>query len=70
MGKMNRLWHEKNRMPPNPTPEQRIEWHKAHAANCACRPIPEGVVALMSARSAARPKRRSTRLRARTRTSG
>jgi hypothetical protein len=38
--KINKEWHEKNRMPKNPTLEQRIQWHIAHAANCACRPIP------------------------------
>jgi hypothetical protein len=46
---MNRLWHEKHKMPKNPTARQRIDWHVAHAANCACRPIPPGVVALMAA---------------------
>ena len=35
--KINKDWHEKNRMPKNPTLEQRMEWHVAHAANCACR---------------------------------
>ena len=60
MGKTNRAWHEANRVPKNPTPAQRIAWHKAHAENCACRPIPEGVLALMRAESpagnATRPK--------------
>ena len=36
---INRDWHEKNRMPKNPTFEQRMEWHIAHAANCTCRLI-------------------------------
>jgi hypothetical protein len=35
--KINKEWHEKNRMPKNPTREQRVEWHIAHVANCACR---------------------------------
>ena len=35
--KTNKAWHEKNRMPKDPTFEQRMEWHIAHAANCACR---------------------------------
>jgi hypothetical protein len=55
MTKTNRLWHERNRMPKNPTTQQRIDWHVAHAANCACRPIPQGLAALM----AAAPKQRS-----------
>lgn len=37
--KINKEWHEKHRMPKNPTIEQRIEWHLAHAKNCQCRPI-------------------------------
>jgi len=49
MSKTNRAWHEWHRMPKNATPAQRIAWHKAHAANCACRPMPEGVLALMRA---------------------
>jgi hypothetical protein len=60
MSKTNRAWHERHRMPKNATPAQRIAWHKAHAANCACRPMPEGVLALMRAEGpagrAARPK--------------
>jgi hypothetical protein len=71
MGTINRLWHQKNRMPANATPAQRVAWHKAHAQHCACRPIPKGVVALMKAgvgKSATarskRAKRKSTRARA------
>ena len=50
MAKTNRLWHEQNRMPKNPSDQQRIEWHLAHARVCSCRPIPKGVVDLMRAR--------------------
>jgi hypothetical protein len=39
--KTNKKWHEANRMPKNPTLEQRIEWHLEHSKNCKCRPIPE-----------------------------
>jgi hypothetical protein len=35
--KINKTWHLKNKMPKNPTLEQRIKWHKAHAKNCQCR---------------------------------
>jgi hypothetical protein len=49
VGKTNRAWHEQHRMPKNPTPAQRIAWHREHAENCACRPIPQGVLALMRA---------------------
>ncbi len=39
--KINKEWHEKHKMPPNPTFGQRVEWHLAHQENCPCRPIPE-----------------------------
>jgi len=44
-----RLWHEQNRMPKNPTPQQRVEWHVEHAKHCQCRPIPARVLALIEA---------------------
>ncbi len=37
--KINAPWHLKNKMPKNPTLDQRIEWHLAHAKNCQCRPL-------------------------------
>jgi hypothetical protein len=40
---MNRDWHAKNRMPKNPTMEQLVRWHEAHARVCGCRPIPPTV---------------------------
>lgn len=46
MSKINREWHEAHRMPSNPTPLERVMWHKAHAENCSCRPIPKGVLPL------------------------
>ena len=56
MGTINAAWHAAHRMPKNPTTEQRIEWHLAHAAQCACRRPPPGVVALLEARGLALPK--------------
>ena len=38
--KINKQWHEKNKMPKNPTDEERIKWHTEHAKQCGCRPIP------------------------------
>jgi hypothetical protein len=38
---INKEWHLKHRMPKNPTPEEKIKWHKEHAKHCDCRPIPE-----------------------------
>ena len=39
-GKINAKWHKAHKMPTNPTPRPRLEWHVAHAKACACRPIP------------------------------
>jgi len=39
--KINKAWHEKNKMPKNPTFEQRVKWHLAHQQHCQCRPMPE-----------------------------
>jgi len=39
MGKLNAEWHRANRMPKNPTMDQRIAWHLAHAKACGCREI-------------------------------
>jgi hypothetical protein len=50
MSKTNKLWHAQHRMPKNPTPEQRIEWHVEHARHCRCRPIPESVLAMLGDR--------------------
>jgi hypothetical protein len=39
MMKLNAAWHGKNKMPKNPTLDQRIAWHVDHAKNCSCRPL-------------------------------
>jgi hypothetical protein len=38
---LNKSWHLKNKMPENPTLEQRIKWHIQHAKHCSCRPMPD-----------------------------
>jgi len=38
---INKEWHQKHKMPKNPTEEQRIKWHIAHHKNCSCWPIPK-----------------------------
>lgn len=43
MNKINKDWHEKNRMPKNPTIDQRVFWHVEHTKNCQCRK-PEGKI--------------------------
>lgn len=37
-------WHLKNKMPKNPTLEERIHWHKEHQKFCSCRPIPDSLI--------------------------
>ncbi len=41
--KINKEWHEKNRMPKNASLAQRIAWHKEHVRNCSCRPMPDKI---------------------------
>lgn len=36
---INREWHLANKMPKNPSLDQRIEWHIEHSKNCQCRPL-------------------------------
>ena len=31
-------WHSKNRLPDNPTLDERVRWHIEHARRCACNP--------------------------------
>jgi hypothetical protein len=35
--RINAEWHQANRMPKNPTAEQRFRWHLDHSKNCSCR---------------------------------
>ncbi|HEY3449193.1 MAG TPA: hypothetical protein VGK67_22745 [Myxococcales bacterium] len=53
---INADWHRKNRMPKNPTTEQRVAWHLEHAKACSCRPIPEKLAALVAAHGGGKPK--------------
>ena len=47
MGKINKEWHLANKMPKNPSDDQRVGWHIEHVRNCSCMPIPKGVLAIM-----------------------
>ncbi|MHC1716285.1 MAG: hypothetical protein AB9915_00085 [Candidatus Dojkabacteria bacterium] len=40
---INKEWHLANKMPKNPTFDQRIEWHIGHTQNCTCR-LPSGKI--------------------------
>jgi hypothetical protein len=41
MNNINKEWHHRNKMPKNPTFEERVKWHTAHELNCNCRTIPK-----------------------------
>jgi len=34
---INKEWHLKNKMPKNPSHDQRMKWHIEHGKNCNCR---------------------------------
>lgn len=42
--KVNKEWHEKNKMPKNPTLVEKMEWHWEHAKKCGCKPIPKNLL--------------------------
>lgn len=43
MGKINAEWHLAHRMPKNPTIDERLGWHVAHAKNCDCREMSDKI---------------------------
>jgi hypothetical protein len=45
--RLNAEWHERHPMPKNPTTKQRLSWHMDHERNCACRPMPASLRALI-----------------------
>jgi len=45
---INASWHKRHRMPKNPTPAQRIEWHLEHEKQCRCRPMPSTILELIA----------------------
>ncbi|MBI5721271.1 MAG: hypothetical protein HZC37_26675 [Burkholderiales bacterium] len=51
--RVNRPWHEAHPMPAKPSLEQRVAWHRAHALACACRPVPEPILAMIAAQQPA-----------------
>ena len=38
--KINAPWHLANKMPKNPTLDERMKWHIEHSKNFLCRPVP------------------------------
>lgn len=57
--KLNREWHLAHVMPRNATLEERLNWHLAHAANCACREMPPSIRKELEARGLVVPTLRS-----------
>jgi hypothetical protein len=41
--RLNREWHLAHPMPAKASFEQRVQWHRAHAAACRCREMPEDI---------------------------
>ncbi|WP_425417423.1 hypothetical protein [Oricola indica] len=60
MGKVNAEWHNANPIPKNPTLTQRIAWHRAHAAHCACREMPANIRKLVEEEDARESKAEKT----------
>ena len=52
--KMNIAWHTTHPMPRRATMTQRIRWHREHADECGCRPIPDAVKSAMRSRENSR----------------
>ena len=50
--KMNAEWHRANRMPAEPTLDERLDWHVAHERHCGCRKMPASIVAELALRTA------------------
>lgn len=48
--KVNAAWHRRHLMPKNPTLEQRLTWHAAHARAWLCRDMPRGIPAKLARR--------------------
>ncbi len=48
-GKLNAEWHRHNRMPKNPSLDDRVRWHLAHAGACGCREMPASIAAAIRA---------------------
>jgi hypothetical protein len=39
--KLNKIWHEQNKLKTNASLEERFIWHQEHQKYCGCRPIPK-----------------------------
>lgn len=57
MTKVNRKWHDKNRVPKGATTKQRVKWYLVHAKSCACRPVPAKIQRAIDKQSADKSKK-------------
>lgn len=46
-------------MPKNATLDQRVRWHLEHAVECACRDIPDRIIAELRKRGVSVPRRKA-----------
>jgi hypothetical protein len=53
---INAKWHKAHVMPKNPTLDQRLDWHEAHAKACGCRPLTPAIRAQIRRRAGERAK--------------
>jgi hypothetical protein len=49
---INAAWHKAHVMPKNAPKEDRIAWHREHAKQCGCRPVPPALLAEVRRRKA------------------
>jgi hypothetical protein len=49
-GRINEQWHREHVLGSHAPMDRRVEWHLAHARECACRPIPASVRAELERR--------------------
>ena len=62
MNNQAKEWHGKNKMPKNPSLEDRIKWAIGHEKNCGCRPIPKSLLEEIKNRKLPITKNKSTKL--------
>jgi len=51
---LNKIWHEKNKMPVKPTLAQRVKWYTEHQKHCACRELPKSLQKYLAGKKAPR----------------
>jgi hypothetical protein len=57
MAKVNRKWHDKNKLPKRAATKERVKWHLEHAKLCACRPIPAKIQRTIAKLEESKPKK-------------